>query len=64
MPVIDRGGCIVCGRCRDECPSGAIVPEYTAERSWPDGFRIDQERCTGCGICVKVCDDGAIKQEA
>lgn len=43
-----RAGCIGCGICEKNCPSGAIkVENFNAT--------IDQSKCTGCGICVEKC---------
>lgn len=40
--------CIGCMRCRDACPTGALVADE-------EGIHIDHTACIGCGSCVKAC---------
>ncbi|MBQ7678298.1 MAG: RnfABCDGE type electron transport complex subunit B [Butyrivibrio sp.] len=46
-------GCIGCGICAKNCPSGAVVVENNVAV-------IDQEKCTHCGTCAEKCPKKAI----
>ncbi len=46
--------CIGCGRCRKQCPTGAV----DGEKKKP--FQIDQVKCVRCGLCINVCRKDAI----
>ena len=48
---IDQEKCNACGRCRKECPAGAIIGEKKVPHE------IDQSKCTKCGICYESCPD-------
>ncbi|MFY9114915.1 MAG: NADH-quinone oxidoreductase subunit NuoF [Dethiobacteria bacterium] len=48
---IDPEKCKACGRCRKECPEGAIVGEKKVPHV------IDQSKCSKCGICFENCPD-------
>ncbi len=41
-------GCIGCGICAKNCPTGAVSLENNLAH-------IDQDKCTGCGICAEKC---------
>ncbi len=46
------GKCILCGRCIEKCPFGAIVVE--------EELKVIPYMCDGCSICLKACPVGAI----
>ena len=48
---IDQEKCKGCGRCRKDCPAGAI----SGEKKEP--HVIDMEKCTKCGVCYENCPD-------
>ncbi len=48
---IDQEACTGCGRCRKNCPAGAIAGDKK------EPHVIDQEKCTKCAICYDLCPD-------
>lgn len=54
--------CIMCGKCSEVCPYGAITGEK--KQPYLSGyipFEIRQKRCTKCSECITVCPTGAIE---
>ncbi len=52
MAYVINDDCVMCGACKDECPTGAISegdPKYI----------IDASKCDDCGTCAEVCPVGA-----
>lgn len=48
-----EASCILCGRCVQNCPAGAVT--------FADGaIRLDREACRKCGTCVRECPTGAL----
>ena len=50
FPHFDEDKCILCGRCVDSCPEGAL--SLPSDVPCPV---VDQEKCIGCGECISVC---------
>ncbi len=52
MAYVINDDCVMCGACKEECPTGAISegdPKYI----------IDPNKCDNCGTCAEVCPVGA-----
>ncbi len=49
-----KAGCIACGKCQRECPSGAIILVNNVPV-------IDYSKCTNCGKCAQSCPRKCIK---
>jgi anaerobic carbon-monoxide dehydrogenase iron sulfur subunit len=45
---IDAKWCILCKKCEDACPEGAI----SNNQIW---MIVDVEKCTGCYACIEIC---------
>lgn len=52
FPVVDNSKCVVCRRCVENCPVGAITL---------NPLSIDKTKCIGCAKCVSTCPNGAIR---
>ena len=52
VAVIDKGKCIACGKCVEECRFNAIRD-----------LEVDQVLCEGCGVCAYICPIKAIELE-
>lgn len=48
--------CIICGKCIDSCPEGAI-----SKSNKTGAIKIDKQKCTGCFACVEACPYGVMK---
>lgn len=48
-----EGNCILCGKCLEICPAGAL-------RVDENKIRVDRSSCTGCGACAGICFPGAL----
>lgn len=52
--VIDRGSCVGCGLCKENCRFDAIENR--------DGvYQVNEYACEGCGVCVYVCPNEAVR---
>lgn len=48
---IDPAKCVLCGECKDMCPTGAISKGHYA-------YVIDPSRCIYCDSCRRACPYG------
>ncbi|MBU2228261.1 MAG: NADH-quinone oxidoreductase subunit I [Proteobacteria bacterium] len=61
----DKNGCIACGICVRNCPSGSIKDiegekREGEKRKTATSYRLDFTTCSQCGICVETCPSNAI----
>jgi formate hydrogenlyase subunit 6/NADH:ubiquinone oxidoreductase subunit I len=57
VPIIDPEKCILCGRCGQVCPAGAIALRTSASEKT---VRIFVGHCVFCGECAMICPVSAI----
>ncbi len=55
-----KNGCIACGICAKNCPSGCITniegeKREGEKRKTATSYRLDYTTCSQCGICVESC---------
>ncbi|MHC4542969.1 MAG: NADH-ubiquinone oxidoreductase-F iron-sulfur binding region domain-containing protein [Planctomycetota bacterium] len=53
---VDDELCTGCGRCKKECPTGAISGVKK------ESHMIDSNKCIKCGVCFEVCKFEAVKK--
>jgi pyruvate formate lyase activating enzyme len=56
--------CLGCGRCINQCPSGAISIDGSnsgGSRFSVGNVKVDHSLCTVCGSCEKVCPSSALR---
>ena len=53
-PVVEKDGCVGCGKCRQICPAKAIVMKSGLPA-------IDRKTCIHCFCCQEFCPKGAMK---
>ena len=71
---IDHDKCIKCGRCRDNCPYGAIIKHDrpcaaacgmdAIESDELGRAKINYDKCVSCGMCLANCPFAAIADKS
>lgn len=61
----DKNGCIACGICVRNCPSGSIKKVEGEKREGEKKktattYLLDYTTCSQCGICVESCPSGCL----
>jgi uncharacterized protein (DUF362 family)/Pyruvate/2-oxoacid:ferredoxin oxidoreductase delta subunit len=53
-PVCEQSVCLMCGKCWEFCPAGAI------ENNDGETLSFDYDRCIRCFCCMEVCPHGVV----
>ncbi len=61
VPVIDKGKCTYCGKCREVCEYNAIAVLPQTDNS-KGNIMFFPNLCHGCGACVYLCPANAITE--
>ncbi|OIP92779.1 MAG: NADH-quinone oxidoreductase subunit I [Syntrophobacterales bacterium CG_4_8_14_3_um_filter_58_8] len=61
----EKNGCIACGICVRNCPSGSIKKvegekREGEKRKTATSYLLDFTTCSQCGICVETCPSAAL----
>ena len=57
VPVWNKGKCIDCKLCMNNCPQSAITEDNKI-------YKSDENKCIGCGICSAVCPKSCWEMES
>ena len=56
-----RGGCDFCGKCRQACKAGAVLPELSGPRdAWPHRAVIGAACLSAQGVVCRACGDHCV----
>ena len=61
-PYIDKGTCVGCSLCVENCPTDCLAiegPEYHGDIE-TKAYLSDPDKCIGCKLCEKACPIDAI----
>jgi formate hydrogenlyase subunit 6/NADH:ubiquinone oxidoreductase subunit I len=60
-PRVQQDQCILCEKCLEICPMGAIYHHWPHKEDLSDNeIKIRLDRCIGCGLCASNCSEEAI----